>query len=501
MNIMIVDDEEKIRLGLSKLIHKASPHYRIAGIYASASECLAALEGMKPDVVITDIKMPGMTGLELAKAIKQIDSTIQCVILSGFGEFEYARSAIGIGVSAYLLKPVDKQELYDLLDRLYQQVQAAEPSSSDRDESLLKQILLSDAGNQAAESLFKEVYADFIRFPSYAITAVVTDSPMPAASISSWVRPAYAPDCKVVQIDERTTVCIVAFDKQYTDFQVWEKTLHDILIQEKKIQASIGISNPCTQFSGWGRCLKEALEACEYNYYRAGKPAVTWIENANFGTLHEVEAYRKKVLESMEIFDLDNVEVHLHEMLKVIAEIKLRMHHLVELMETLFYALNKEAGKRQTTLKQQEFSMDFGKELKNCFSFSQAKAFIELRLMSGLHSLASERTSQGSVTIYQIKKIIEQEYADSLDLNQLAKRVFLTPSYVSKLFKQETGTTIIEYIISVRMNKAKELLKEQIHLKTYQIGEMVGYRDPAYFNKQFKKVVGLTPKEYRDTVC
>lgn len=102
--------------------------------------------------------------------------------------------------------------------------------------------------------------------------------------------------------------------------------------------------------------------------------------------------------------------------------------------------------------------------------------------------------------IYQIKKIIELEYADSLDLNSLSKRVFLTPSYLSKLFKLETGTTVIEYMISVRMNKAKQLLKEQTQLKTYQVGEMVGYKDPAYFNKQFKKVVGLTPKEYKDVV-
>jgi two-component system response regulator YesN len=97
-----------------------------------------------------------------------------------------------------------------------------------------------------------------------------------------------------------------------------------------------------------------------------------------------------------------------------------------------------------------------------------------------------------------VKAYIHRHYTEEMELNRLAEEVFLTPSYLSKLFKTETGETLTDYHISVRIERAKELLKESLFLKTYEVGEKVGYFDPAYFNKIFKKVVGCTPKEYRE---
>ena len=99
-----------------------------------------------------------------------------------------------------------------------------------------------------------------------------------------------------------------------------------------------------------------------------------------------------------------------------------------------------------------------------------------------------------------IKSFVHEHHTEELELNQLAEIVYLTPSYLSKMFRTKTGETITDYIISVRMDHAKRLLREEYALKTYEVGQRVGYADPAYFNKVFKKVVGLTPKEYRDRV-
>lgn len=99
-----------------------------------------------------------------------------------------------------------------------------------------------------------------------------------------------------------------------------------------------------------------------------------------------------------------------------------------------------------------------------------------------------------------IKAYIQQHYTEELELQHLADLVYLTPSYLSKLFKTETGETITDYCIAVRIEHAKRLLKEDHGLKTYMVGERVGYPDPAYFNKVFKKMTGKTPKEYRDFV-
>ncbi|MEW9702070.1 response regulator [Paenibacillus sp. SI8] len=503
MRIMIVDDEEKIRLGLSKLIEKASRHYEIIGIYANAADCLEALGSQKPDVVITDIKMPGMTGLELAKVIKQRYEDIKCVILSGFGEFEYARAAIASGVAAYLLKPVDKQELYTLLEELQASLPSEKATSGPitRDPVAIKNLLMGKVDKQAGAAAVCEQHPDFAYAAAYAVIVLVTDTGMPRTAFRNWLKGSGVQQLEMIELDARSTALIAAFDeREESSVHVLEGQLIHILALERTFHASVGISRLLSQVQDWTDGYREAQEAIEYNFYSLERSPLSLAEHVQFGTLHKVESYRKRVLESMEIFDVPGVERHLREMFREIALIKIRIHHLVELVETLFYALNKEAGKRQENVSQNVFSIDWGAELKKCFTFTEAKALIELRLIEGLVLLMTGRSNQGNTMIYQIKKIIEQEYAESLDLNSLAKRVFLTPSYLSKLFKQETDTTVIEYIISVRMNKAKELLKDHLHLKTYQVGELVGYKDPAYFNKQFKKVVGLTPKEYRDIV-
>ncbi|OCT10531.1 hypothetical protein A8709_12090 [Paenibacillus pectinilyticus] len=505
MKIMIVDDEEKIRLGLSKLIIKASPQYEIIGIYASGAECLEGLKQLKPDVVITDIKMSGMTGLELAKTIKHLYIDTKCVILSGYGEFEYARSAISSGVSGYLLKPVDKQELYQLLAQLAVDLPHKEllEDHADLAELPIQDILLGKMEKLTLGFKLAEYIPSYAEVSTCMLVLIRTDIAVPIATFQRWLNAVGSPTVipvGAVEIDERTRVMILGYTAYREEHvQTLRKQL-DVFETERSFRTSVGISKLSSSFNTWAEGYREALQAIEFNFYSLDRAPRTVSGQVRFGTLHRVEPFRKRVLEGIEILDMAAMETHVKEMLQEIAIVKIRMHHLFELVETLFYALKKEAGKRQERADLGPFSLDWAADLKACFTFGEACSLIQHRLIEGLSYLMTEKSSQGHVLIYQIKKIIELEYAESLDLNSLSKRVFLTPSYLSKLFKLETGTTVIEYIISVRMNKAKELLKEHIQLKTYQVGEMVGYKDPAYFNKQFKKVVGLTPKEYKDVV-
>lgn len=505
MRIMIVDDEEKIRLGLSKLIVKASSQYEIIGIYASGAECLEGLKQHKPDVVITDIKMSGMTGLELAKTIRQLYIDTKCVILSGYGEFEYARSAISSGVSGYLLKPVDKQELYQLLMQLAMELpnKMLQEDPADHAELPIHDILLGKMDKLTKGFNLSQYDPSYAEISACLLVLIRTDISVPMTTIKKRLQAATnmaVIQVGAVEIDERNCVILLGYSAyEEADIPALLKQLKSFE-QERSFRISIGISKLSSNLDAWEEGYREALQVLEYNFYSLERAPCTVAGQVRFGTLHRVEPYRKRVLEDIEILDIPAMEIHVKEILQEIAVVKIRRHHLFELIETLFYALKKEAGKRQEKADLGPLSEDWVAELKACFTYVEASVLIGHRLLEGLSYLMIEKSSQGHVLIYQIKKIIELEYADSLDLNSLSKRVFLTPSYLSKLFKLETGTTVIEYIISVRMNKAKELLKEQTQLKTYQVGEMVGYKDPAYFNKQFKKVVGLTPKEFKDVV-
>ncbi|MBW7456070.1 helix-turn-helix domain-containing protein, partial [Paenibacillus sepulcri] len=111
-----------------------------------------------------------------------------------------------------------------------------------------------------------------------------------------------------------------------------------------------------------------------------------------------------------------------------------------------------------------------------------------------------KESRHASRAVERIKMYLHEQYKEELDLQRLAEHVHLTPSYLSKLFKGETGETITDFAISVRIHHAKRLLREEHGLKTYEVGERVGYPDPAYFTKVFKRMTGKTPKEYRDSV-
>ncbi len=116
--------------------------------------------------------------------------------------------------------------------------------------------------------------------------------------------------------------------------------------------------------------------------------------------------------------------------------------------------------------------------------------------MGALAEVQEARKEMGSKAVETVKRWIAENYSGHVELNTLANLVFLTPSYLSKLFKHETGLTVTEYIAEVRMKNAKRLLRTEPGMKVHQIGAEVGYPDPAYFNKLFKKMVGVTPNEY-----
>ncbi|MNN39328.1 HTH-type transcriptional activator Btr [compost metagenome] len=127
-------------------------------------------------------------------------------------------------------------------------------------------------------------------------------------------------------------------------------------------------------------------------------------------------------------------------------------------------------------------------EIEELFTTLFTAALIEIR---------THRLEMSGTAVETVKRWVSANYNQHADLNTLAGMVFLTPSYLSKLFKQETGLTLTDYIIEIRIRKAKQLLKNAHDLKVHEIGTEVGYPDPAYFNKLFKRIVGVTPNEYK----
>jgi two-component system response regulator YesN len=475
LKIIIVDDEEKIRLGLAKLIEKASSTYEIVGLFADAYEVLQAIPNLQVDIMITDIVMSGMNGLQLIEQIKKQMPDLECVILSGFGEFNYARTALQFGVAGYLLKPVDKIELYQTLKMLEYKVHTNSEERILIRKNALKEILFAKVHRDLIEAHITKYKLNAIDFASYGVMVVKPKEYSKAIDLIS--RFEGFGRFEILDLEGETFAVII-----YTyDLAGVVDALENMLTHNGEAIFSIGISSLHQGLIELEASFHEAMDSIEYNMYTVHK--VTSFQEVQFGHLQEIFYYRTKIKQSLEIFDVSDLSKIIIDLFREIAYFKPRKNVFVQLLDPIF------SNVTFITM-----------EIERCMKLAEIQASIERLLIEKLQYLQTENESKGSQTIHNVKKIIDLEYDQELSLQKIADKVFLTTSYLSKLFKQETGETITEYITTVRLNKAKQLLKSKMDLKTYEVGELVGYGDPAYFNKLFKKVVGVTPKEYRDHV-
>lgn len=135
--------------------------------------------------------------------------------------------------------------------------------------------------------------------------------------------------------------------------------------------------------------------------------------------------------------------------------------------------------------------------MEACLKFAEYRQLLIGIVGRTLQRIREKRLAQGGKSVEVVKRWIEEHYSEQAELSNLAGMVYLTPTYLSKLFKQETGMTITDYLIEIRIKRAKQLLADSSNLKIHEVGHEVGYPDPAYFNKLFKRMVGVTPNEYK----
>ncbi|MBB6673955.1 response regulator transcription factor [Cohnella nanjingensis] len=502
VNIAVVDDEERIRQGLAKLVEQTGEEYRVVGTYANGQELLDALGGLQLDLVITDIKMPQMNGLQLIERVQQRRPKIKFAILSGFNDFAFARQAIRQGVEDYLLKPVDQSELSELLSRVkhnleldsYRKAVAAEEHIRlllSNDVSHLPEHMTQGASRELGQSeLFREHYAVILlrTEPELAPERVVS-------YMASWTRAH-----KVLAWEPRQTVVVTAIG--HGDHADTARELGVTLLQRvpHPIYARLGASAIHQGPLKLREAYLEAEASLQKVWYEDGYKAMNDVHHlAKRGDegMNLLRLLDKDFRPALQMLDVARAEAALVAWLDDVGRQKPSWQALAEGCAAVSGLIRSERSERgpQPDEPEEEPVVWSPKRFIHWAAFTAA--FLDAA-REQLHILKEAR--QGNRVVETVKAYIQRHYTEELELQRLADTVYLTPSYLSKLFKTETGETITDYVISIRIERAKEKLLKEPSLKTYEVGESVGYPDPAYFNKVFKKVAGVTPKEYRERV-
>ncbi|NBD25750.1 response regulator transcription factor [Paenibacillus glycinis] len=529
---IIVDDEAVVRVGLKNTIQWREHGFELAGDYANGRDAWEAIEQDKPDLVISDISMPFMDGLELAGLIAASYPYIKVIILTGFDEFEYAQQALRLKVSDFVLKPITAREIRGLLDkarsemdeerqrredlsRLQSQLKQSVPLLRER---FLERLVAVGLGKAEIEDRFAyfglpplgagsvAVVADIDDFGDRELLSYAHDVEfLRFAAFDIFEEIAGRENAIVFRTREERMVVILTGEGDgnelyETAFRYAEEARHHI---EKflsfTVTAGIGRIVPSAELLP--DSYKGALSALDYRFLH-GKNRVLSIldlEGRPEAAPPAAMAWDRKLVSAVKTGSIREAQELIE---RGIAELKQSRVPI----ETCFLQMQKVVLSLMNAIQEvvphdREASIDSQMMLMEVYRFKtldEIEAWLKQVVSAVMTEIAENRNHFTNAQIHKAVEYIETNYAnDKMSLQDLCRHVLMSTSYFSLVFKQHTGETFVEYLTGVRIAKAKELLRST-SLKFYEIAAEVGYGDPNYFSILFKKRAGMTPKDYRD---
>ncbi len=530
--VIIVDDEAVVRVGLKNTINWNEHGFDLIGDYANGREAWEAVENHKPELVISDISMPFMDGLELAGLVSAQFPYIKMIILTGFDEFEYAQQAIRLKVTDFILKPITAQEIRVLLDRVKAEMDEETKRREDlgRLNSQLNQSLpllkerflerLVAVGLSKAEIAERFAYFGLPPVPPLYLVMVVDIDDFGDRELHSYEHDveflrfaAFDIFKETLEMDnvllfrtreERMVAIIFGQENEsllYEQaFSLAEEVRYHI---EKylKFTVTIGIGRTCAYVEQLPISYKSALSVLDYRFLLGknrvlsildleGKPSIPLPPNLDWDR-KLASAVKTGSIQDAYLL-IENGVAELKTSLAPIEACFLQMQKVVlSLMNSI----------QELVVHDQEASFDRQMKLMDVYSFKtldEVEIWLKEVVRSVMTAIAESRSHFTNMQIHRAVEYIDTNYAnDKMSLQDLCRHVLMSTSYFSLVFKQHTGETFIEYLTGIRIAKAKELLHGTT-LKFYEIAEQVGYKDPNYFSILFKKHTGTTPKDYRE---
>ncbi|MFC4301820.1 response regulator [Cohnella boryungensis] len=510
--VMIVDDEILIRETIRRCVDWEKEGFLYCGDASDGELALPIIEEQKPDILITDIKMPFMDGLELASIVHKEMPDIKIIVMSGHDEFRYAQAAIRLGVEDYCLKPISASEFIQLLRKVSRKID--EEQQLKRNQGMTKEKLLSDlcggliGTHEAIESAkklslplasrFYRVAVLDIRIPDFARSQNDVLLNGIQGSIEQWV----TPDADGLTFVRGRTELVRIFKSSFSE------NLSERLEQVgNRIRSELEEQYPCEITVGVGS-LQERIQGIHVSYLEAQEDQyITRLTRQNKISLRET-TYREKLdilldragfLDFLKVGTPAKREAFVREFAEALKQI--------DWQSSLygFYLLNDLTLEAFRVAKQWFRSPEeptaslerLQQTLRQVSSWEDSLLYLNA-LLQQLWQWRVESSDKYGEIIDKVKSYIQAHYAnDQLSLKDIAAHVRISPSHLSKICSQEMGHTLTEHLTQVRIRRAMELLRSTPN-KTFEIAYEVGYSDPHYFSNLFKRLTGMTPKEYRN---
>lgn len=531
IKVLIADDELRICELIFRLIDWESLGMSVIAVAHDGRETIKIIKNEMPDIVITDIRMPGYNGVDVIRIGKEYNSDIQFIIISGYSQFDYAQNAIHYGVSDYLLKPVKAEELTKALlriksridknNQMYSQVKKAWTLEQQNRRLYREQLIMEIAHGKGFDVLTKDMNTlneqykyEFI--PGFFTIVIVkadglnfeekTESSFLYEKIQQSLSFAFAPVMQEMQgtmLDNGTYIFLFNYENEYAEIESQiHRLLNQMLLQKdvfKKLHLTIGLGKRVN-------CLAEVGKSYE-TAYLAIKDRIL------VGTDRIIEGKEKIVVQDYKDYflhtvrELENVVENLDD--KRISDIiqewgtalskdkEINGYQIEQSAKALVNSYLLSMQKNNYTLDEDDNLLkDFMKSIENCISLGEIQELLSGTLEQSLSEYRHKRALSGSKPIRDAKEYIRNNLAGNLTIQEVSEYVGYSSAHFSVRFKQECGITFSDYVMESRIEKSKELLKNTRET-IESIAAAVGYSDVKSFTKNFKKYTEVKPSQYR----
>lgn len=529
LKVVIADDEEKICQLIKKLVDWESMDMTVIAAVYNGVEAMEAIEKYKPDVVISDIRMPGYDGLDVIRTVRQKGMKTEFIIISGYRHFEYAQNAINYGVSAYLLKPIKKEELIHALSMIRDRL--AYNKARLTMEERAKRAIRNDVERERrgfVEAVFsKGTYGEWRRMSCEEINArhhfhfhegsyeclIVKFDHMPENQLTFFaeetrkkLKDGIGPLCCEWEfLANRNEVDVILNFSPQNQRKVSAKIYAimsemSIFVSEfGQTDVTIGTGEVCETFMELPYSAKIARLNVEQRLI-AGRNRVIEgrIQGAGFldsGDFAEFNACLTEAAESLEPETMNAALFRIRELLVKFRNIS--GHEVLQMMKEACNVYIFAMKKLNLPVEgEEEFVSRYNEGAEWCASTGELFELLKQHILSSYQETVEKKKAESERPVRLAKKYIQEHFSSQITLEEVSGVTGFTPTYFSTVFKKSTGKTFLEYLLSVRMEAAKQMLREG-NEKVETVCHLVGYKDIKYFTKCFTKYTGLKPSEYR----
>jgi two-component system response regulator YesN len=545
--LMLVDDEEDVREGVVQEINWQAYGFEVVDKAENGQEALELMEKHVPDIVVTDIQMPFMNGLQMAELVRQKYPMTKIIILTGHDEFEYAQKAVKLHIDEYVLKPFSSQELLQAILKVKNRMD--EEIAQKEDMQILKEhyreslpvlreaFLASLLTRKLSSEEIKEKsthYSLTLEGNSYAVSVISLDHLSEYTEGSSDVsekqkslsfKYSAAQELKLFAVrniaeeisqkhnagivfmhHDHVVVLTVSKETDQNALLVRTLTVLEEIRQsiEKylKFSVTIGVSAVTSEITDCMYAHKDAVSALDYRFVHGNNRLICIddVEKRVAEKLRFDESKEHSLIRCLKVGSLQEITEMVEDLFQGITDAPISYRdYQIYLLEILITLLK--AAKNSDMDIDHLFGTNFTvfAEINKFNNSQEAKNWIIGICSKIMGSISNDRQHTYKNLVDMAKEYTHEHYHESdISINKVCGYLHISAGYFSTIFKKEAKMTFVNYLMQIRMDAAKELLKTT-DLKAFEVAEKVGYADPNYFSFSFRKQVGISPKEYRNS--